>query len=434
MQELTVGNDPQLDANLVPFDCLGSAAHAHALFEGGYLTVDEKQELLQGLKEIYSSALEGKFQVKQEDEDCHTAIENYLTAKLGDPGRKIHTGRSRNDQILVTVRLYLRERCLDWLEKVAQFAGLLSSRYQELKDIPMPGYTHFQPAMPSSVGMWLHSFFEWSLALVREGISLADELNINPLGGAAGFGSSLNINPETTTKLLGFSRRHRSPIDANNSRGRYEEKLLRWSSDVAGMFEKLALEVVLFSMHELGFISLPNELTTGSSIMPQKRNPDLAELLRGRTAKVRAAATELSLVTMKLPQSYHRDLQYTKEPLLRGAYEFSQMIRMAGLIVERLQVNEQKLRQAMEPDLYATYDAYREVVKGIPFRDAYKAIAKKVQEGKIDKVELEKDFQLIAERTDRSMKEAESDLKVLVTGIQERLSNHQTVPSKVFAA
>ena len=403
MRELTVGTDPVIDRELVYFDCVGSAAHARMLFRCGYLSEADLKNLIPVLREIAELGKEGRFDIPAELEDCHTAIEGVLAEKCGEAGKRIHTARSRNDQVLLAVRLYLRDAIVNGLRYLSEIGDRLKIRFEEIGAIPMPGYTHLQPAMPSSVGMWLHAWYEGILELSREGLHLLEVVNVNPLGSGAGFGSSLKIDRGYVASLLGLSRIQRNPIDVNNSRGRYEERFLRWSVDIAALFEKFAWDVLLFSTKEFGFFSLPVSLTTGSSIMPQKRNLDIVELLRGRASRVRGALHELQGVTMKLPSSYHRDFQYTKEPLIRATHEMDRVYGMMSLIVENLLVDEARLASMMHTDLFATYDANREVALGMPFRDAYKLTAQRVKNGTLDVASLKSDFDSIAKEISVSM-------------------------------
>lgn len=410
MRHLTVGDDPVLDLELVPFDCRGSAAHARMLASIGVLNEDEADRLVGALAAIIEQWAKGEFEIAPEEEDCHTAIERELTRLVGDAGKKIHTGRSRNDQVLLAVRLYLRDRALRWQDRLCSLAEALLSRREELGTIPMPGYTHLQPAMPSSLGLWLHAFVEGCLDLVRQGFRLLDALDECPLGSGAGFGVPLRLDRAMTARLLGFARPQRSVVDVQNSRGRHEGRFLAWACEIASLLEKFAWDVSLFLTREFGFLTLPVELTTGSSIMPQKRNPDLAELLRGRAARVRGAAFELAVVTAKLPSNYHRDLQYTKEPLFRGVRETEAMMEMAELLVQGIQPDEDRLRAAMSEELYVTYQAYRLLREGMPFRDAYREAARLAAQNATNVSDLRADFDIIREQSELECVEAAAEL------------------------
>jgi argininosuccinate lyase len=311
--------------------------------------------------------------------------------------------------VLLAVRLYLREQLVSGVGELLSLFDALAARYGELKDLPMPGYTHLQPAMPSSVGMWLHAFAEWSSELVVDGLTTLDRVNTNPLGTASGFGVPVPLDRAFVAELLDLSRIQRSPIDAQNSRGRYELKFTRWAVDVASMVEKLSQDLQLFSMREFGFFALPTEMTTGSSIMPQKHNPDVLELLRASTAKIRAAESELQLVIAKLPSNYHRDFQLTKEPLVRAAETLAALLPVAREVVKRFSADGTRLAAAMTDDLYVTYDAFRRVRDGLPFRDAYRKTAERMGSGSIDFASLRGDFAIIAHDVERAFAELRSE-------------------------
>jgi argininosuccinate lyase len=274
--------------------------------------------------------------------------------------------------------------------------------------------------MPSSLGLWFHALFEELLEELKRSITLLGELDANPLGGTAGFGTSMAVDPRYVAKLLGLQRVYRSPIHANNSRGRVELRILQWLSSISAGLERFFWDISLFCTREFGFFKLPNKLTTGSSIMPQKRNPDLVELARGRCAKIRGAENELSWIVGKLPTSYHRELQLTKEPVFRAFEEIDIILKMAELIVNGLEVDEKRVRECMYDDLYATYDAYREVQAGVPFREAYRRTAERVKSGKIKAKVLATDFQPIAKRANTAMKEAKGELITIKTKIKKQ--------------
>lgn len=407
MQFLTVGDDPVIDRRLVAYDALGSAAHARMLGSQGILTAEESKQLLTALKKIHALGREQKFDVPEELEDVHTAIEAALQAECGEVGKRIHAARSRNDQVCLVMRLYLREQVAVLLQELIATLDLLEARFEELKDVPMPGYTHLQPAMPSSAALWLHAYYEGLLESVRDGLELFNSINICPLGSGAGFGTNLPIDRKRVSDLLAFRAVQRSVIDVNNSRGRFEEKVLHWCVMLGALLEKWACDLLLFCTHEFGFASLPNELTTGSSIMPQKRNPDLLELLRARPSRLRGALQELSSVTSKLPSSYHRDLQYTKAPVIRGIEELHCCLEMFSLSVKGFQLNVEKLKAAMYPELYATFYANNKVLKGVSFRDAYKETASMIGAKQLAEFEsCKKDFQVIQNNCLKDMQEA----------------------------
>ncbi len=377
----TVGDDPQVDLHLVYWDCLGSAAHARTLEKAGVLTSEECAGLIAGLAEIARLASEGRFEIPLELEDCHTAIEAHLTTTAGEAGQKIHTGRSRNDQVATAMRLYMRHHALRWMELLDRFACACLERARRDGDVPMPGYTHLQPAMPSSVGLWLAAWAEAAVEHMASGLDLLHRLDRCPLGTGAGFGISLPLDRQWTAELLGFSKIQRNPIDVQNSRGRFETYFLRVGVDVAGMLEKLAVDLVLFATREFGFVKLPVEMTTGSSIMPQKRNPDVVELVRGHAGVVRGRLAQLEWVCAKLPSSYHRDLQLTKAPVVAGVQDVDAMLTVMTRVVDGLAFDAQRLRAAMSDELYAADAAYALVRQGVPFREAYRRVGADIAGG-----------------------------------------------------
>lgn len=375
VHRFTVGEDPLWDRHLVHWDCVGSAAHARTLERAGLLTADEANDLVAELRHIDELDRAGQFLIPTELEDCHTAIETHLTQALGEVGQKIHTGRSRNDQIATAMRLFMRCRAVLMLRQVSSFVESTLQRIAADGDTVMPGYTHMQPAMPSSVGLWLHASVEAALEQMRAGIDLLNRLDSCPLGTGAGFGVSLPLDREHTARLLGFGRAQRSPIDVQNSRGRMETYFTRVAVDIAAILEKLAWDLLIYTTEHFHFFTLPEELTTGSSLMPQKRNPDVLELLRGRASVLRGRLAALEWVAGKLPSNYHRDLQLTKEPAIRAAFEIDEMLTVARRVVTRFTINVDSLAAGMRPELHAVDAALALVERGMPFRQAYREIA-----------------------------------------------------------
>lgn len=433
MLELTAGSDPQFDEYLLRWDCIGSAAHARMLCKIGILSYQECDSLLESLHEILVKADSGEFHIPVEMEDAHTAIENALCEATGDAGKKIHTGRSRNDQIILAVRLFLRSKIVQIIGDLITFSEAVLDRFDEIGDVPMPGYTHLQPAMPSSIGMWLHAFIEGALELASDGFSILQRLNYNPLGSAAGFGSGLPLDREFVAKILQFDGVQRSFVHIQNGRGQLEERFLYWASEIAGLFEKFAWDIVLYSTQEFGFLALGEQLTTGSSIMPQKRNPDIAELLRARASKVRGALNEISWVRGKLPSNFHRDLQYTKEPLFRGARELSACFEMAQLIVSGFEIKRENLASAMYPELSATYEAYRKVSDGVPFRDAYGKTAKEVRDRELPLEKLGTFFDQVQRETTFGVDGARADLRTLQYNHASLIERFHKVEVDIFS-
>lgn len=382
VHQFTVGDDPHWDRQLAYWDCIGSAAHARTLARAGLLTADEAEQLVAALAQIAAQAQQGEFEIPVALEDCHTAIEAALTEQLGDVGRKIHTGRSRNDQVATAMRLYLRAQTVALLHELCDFAEVVLARIASDGAVAFPGYTHLQPAMPSSVGQWLHAVYEGTLEQLRAAFDLLERLDACPLGTGAGFGVPLPLDRAYTAQLLGFTRVQRCPIDVQNSRGRMEKYFVRVAADAGAVLEKLACDLILYATAEFGLIALPEAFTTGSSIMPQKRNPDVVELLRAHAARLRSRVVELEWVTGKLPSSYHRDLQLTKEPALRAAAEIATLLQISGRLVHEFRLVPDRLDAACRPELYATQAAYALVQAGVPFRDAYRQVAQEVSAGR----------------------------------------------------
>ncbi len=374
----TIGDDPTIDLHIAPWDIIASCAHARMLCKQGFISFKEQNDLLSELSTLYDKTQRGTFHIPYELEDCHTAIETYLVEALGDTGKKIHTGRSRNDQVLVAVRLYLRSAILEHAQQLAHLAETILQKAKDFYCEPFPGYTHMQPAMPTTVGIWLHSYAEYALSLLQDGFSVYRLINHNPLGVASGFGVPIDLDREYTSNLLGFSSPQRNSIFVQSTRGREELKYLAWLSDISTLMEKIGSDLCLFFTQEFGFVSLPESFTTGSSIMPQKKNPDVVELLRARASQTRAARIELEGTVSKLPSHYHRDYQYTKAPLIRAKKNVSECLEISKLVLEQLTVQKENIRNAMTPELYATYDVYQQVQNGTSFREAYMNTAQKL--------------------------------------------------------
>lgn len=381
IHRFTVGDDPQWDLRLVPHDCIASAAHARTLHRAELLDEAELRALLTGLREICKVHAAGGFHITPQQEDCHTAIETYLAQHCGDAGLRIHTGRSRNDQVAAAMRLFMRARALEWLHLLRAFAQAACSRISTDGRTPIPGYTHMQPAMPSSIGQWLHAQVEAAIEQIDATFDLLRRLDSCPLGSGAGFGVPLPLDREYTARLLGFARPQRCAIDVQNSRGRLERYFVRVAADIGACLERFAWDGILFSSGERPFFTLPEAFTTGSSIMPQKRNPDVLELLRARAGRLRARIAEIEWTSGKLPSSYHRDLQLTKEPVFRAADDVHEMLLVSTRVLQALRVHADHCTAAMTPELYATQAAYELVRGGTPFREAYRIIAQQLRAG-----------------------------------------------------
>jgi len=393
IEDFTAGEDILLDQLLVRYDAIGSMAHAVMLEKIGILSQPELMELKKALLEIIELDKKGQFEIETWEEDVHTKIENYLTTRLGESGKKIHTGRSRNDQILVDLRLYTKENLLKIQKNLLNLCNVLVNFSKVNESLPMPGYTHFQKAMPSSVDLWALSFAE----------SLLDDLNFlktaydlndqNPLGSAAGYGVSINLDRELTTDLLGFGKLQNNVLYVQNSRGKIESMVLAALAQIMIDLSKLSNDLILFSTEEFGFFNIPDEFRTGSSIMPRKRNPDILELIRARTNRVISYYSQTINIIKDLPSGYSRDLQETKEPILKGLTVTNACLEMMAPLINNLIVNKERLRESFSPEIYAADKAFKLVTQGIPFRDAYREIERDLQ-----KVELTTPEEIIKKR------------------------------------
>ena len=374
MEEFTVGNDYILDQELVIADCLASIAHARGLHEIGILDDEELATLTQGLAEIIGLRQQNAFPITLENEDCHTAIESYLTEHYGEVGKKIHTGRSRNDQVQTALRIWMREFALKLCNSTGELCEQLLSFAAEHAEVPMPGRTHMQIAMPSSVGLWAAAYAEELYDEAQHLMHLSWTLDQSPLGSAASYGVPLPLDRQFTAEQMGFTRVQNNVLYANNSRGKFEAMLLDGCEYIALTLSKLAQDLMLFTLPEFGYFSLPRELCTGSSIMPQKKNPDGLELARSRSALVSSASIRVKSIIRSLPSGYNRDFQDTKEPLLQGTKATWQLVQIFSRMVKGLSVHEDKLITACTPELYATDIVLQQVVEGKNFRDTYKEV------------------------------------------------------------
>jgi len=383
IEKFTVGRDYILDKELTFFDCIASKAHARMLGKIGILTDKDVKELLQGLDKIIELDKKGKFEITLEDEDCHTAIENWLIEHVGDAGKKIHTGRSRNDQVLTAVRLYCKAQLVNCLNMIEATINHTNDFIKTFGEIPMPGYTHTRKAMPSSVGMWAGAFkdaFTDDLDLIEAAVKLVDQ---NPLGTGAGYGIPLPLDRQMTTDELGFAKVQENPIYTQNSRGKFESFILTVLGQVMLDINKLAADLVLFTLPSMAYFILPEEFLTGSSIMPQKKNPDVLELLRGKYHEIFAYEIQVRNTSVNLISGYHRDIQLTKEAIIRGFSTVLESIHVTGLIFQNLKVIEENCDVAMTDELYAAEKAYKLVQQGIPFREAYREIGKQYETSKV---------------------------------------------------
>ena len=374
MEHFTVRNDYINDEELVLSDLVGSAAQAKGLEKIGILSHDEATSLLKGLEEIAQLRKKDAFPITISDEDCHTAIEGYLTKQYGDAGKKIHTGRSRNDQVQTALRIYMREASLKLSADVLSAAEALIELGEANQDVPMPGRTHMQIAMPSSVALWALSFAEELLEETGMLLDLYRVLDQSPLGSAASYGVTLPLDREYTASLMGFSKVQNNVLYANNSRGKFEAFFLDHAEYIALTLSKLAQDLMIFTLPEFGYFSLPRELCTGSSIMPQKKNPDGLELARSRTALIGSCSMRVKSIIKALPSGYNRDFQDTKEPLIEGYRTTEELVRIMTEMITKLEVHPEALINACVPELYATDRVMEKVLSGGNFRDSYRSV------------------------------------------------------------
>jgi argininosuccinate lyase len=382
VSQFTVGNDRAMDLYLASFDVLGSLAHIKMLESVGLLTKDELNVLSKELKVIYSEIKKGNFTIEDGVEDIHSQVELLLTKKLGEAGKKIHSGRSRNDQVLVDVKLFLRHEIQNLTGNINSLFELLLAKSEEHKDKLLPGYTHLQLAMPSSFGLWFGAYAE----------SLADDLitlqsayrttNKNPLGSAAGYGSSFPLNRKMTTDLLGFEDLNYNVVYAQIGRGKTERIVAQALSNIAATLSKLAMDACLFLNQNFAFISFPDELTTGSSIMPHKKNPDVFELIRAKCNTLQALPNEIVLLTTNLPSGYHRDFQLLKEKVFPAFKTLNDCLEMTGLMLSNIKIKDNILTDEKYKFLFSVEEVNKLVLSGVPFRDAYKKIGKDIEDGK----------------------------------------------------
>ena len=379
IESYTVGIDYILDKELIEYDINASIAHAKMLYSIKILSKKELDSLIKGFGLLTKDLKTGNFKIEKNDEDCHTAIENYLCNICGDVGKKIHTGRSRNDQILTALRLHMKDKLNEFIKETNKLIDSLNAKMIKNSGIIMPGYTHMQKAMPSSVSIWLGSFRD---ALKDDLIVLNSTLKIidqNPLGSVAGYGeNTLGLDRNLTTKILGFSHTQDNPMYCALSRGKFELIILQALSLVMFDIGKLCTDLMLFTTKEYNFVSLPNEFTTGSSVMPQKHNYDVLELSIANVSLFNGIISQLQNITEKLPSGYSRGFQLTKEPYLKGIKNAIDTTKITSLILDNLIINIDVLKEACSSELYATEEAYKLVKeKNIPFRDAYKIIGRK---------------------------------------------------------
>ncbi|PIN77189.1 argininosuccinate lyase [Candidatus Woesearchaeota archaeon CG10_big_fil_rev_8_21_14_0_10_34_8] len=378
VETFTVGDDPKIDLNLVYWDCVASSAHGQMLSSINILTKNEYSSLKKGLKDIASLHEKNKFVIKQEDEDCHTAIENFLVKKIGDVGKKIHTGRSRNDQVLVATRLYTKAEIQNSIETALTLIKTLLKIAEQYKEVPMPGFTHMQKAMPSSVGLFFNAHAEALLddiKILKNAYELNDQ---NPLGSAAGYGTQFKLNRTLTTKLLGFDKVQNNVLYCQNSRGKIESTVIHALLQTMQDCAKLANDILLFSMPQFQYFSFPKEYTTGSSIMPQKKNLDIFELVRGKASILHGNFAAVVSLTHKLPSGYNREYQLIKKNIINSFETTEQTLSIMNTVLKKIHVHEINCKKDCTPELFATDYANMLVQNGMPFRDAYQKVASEV--------------------------------------------------------
>ena len=381
VEEFTVGRDRELDLFLADADVLGNMAHMKMLNSIGLLSDDDRIALEQGLKKIYKQVQAGDFIIEDGVEDVHSQVEFMLTEMCGDAGKRIHTGRSRNDQVMVDIKLFSRSAIIALQQSVEELFSTLMQKAEEWKDVLMPGYTHQQVAMPSSFGMWLSAYAE-ALADDMLMLNAAYKLvNTNPLGSGAGYGSSVPLNRTMTTKLLGFEDLAYNSMYAQMQRGKTERVVLTAIAAIAATVGRLAQDVCLYSCANFGFVKLPDAFTTGSSIMPHKKNPDIFELTRAKCNRMQAMPMEVTLIATNLPSGYFRDMQLTKEIYVPAFKEITDVVRMAKAGIEQMWINRDILSNDIYKYLFTVEDVNDAVANGVPFRDAYREVGMRVQNG-----------------------------------------------------
>lgn len=386
VESYTVGRDREMDLYLAPYDVLGSLAHIKMLESIGLLTRDELDTLTHELRDIYHVIEQHGFKIEDDIEDVHSQVELMLTRRLGDTGKKIHSGRSRNDQVLVDLKLFIRSRIEDVTKAMTRLFNTLLEQSERYKNVLLPGYTHLQVAMPSSFGLWFGAYAESlvdDLTVLR---AAYDITNRNPLGSAAGYGSSFPLNRTMTTSLLGFDSMDYNVVYAQMGRGKTERIVAQALASVAATIGKLAYDACLFNSQNFGFIKLPDEFTTGSSIMPHKKNPDVFELTRAKCNKIQALPYEITLITNNLPSGYFRDLQLVKENFLPAFDDIIAIIGMVNAMTAQIKVNESIVDDDRYRYMFSVEEVNRLTFEGMPFRDAYKKVGLEIEAGKFNAV------------------------------------------------
>lgn len=381
IEKFTVGNDRDLDLRLARYDVQGSMAHIKMLQSIGLLEKDELDTLLAGLEDILKTIEDGDFRIEDDVEDVHSQVEFLLTQRLGDLGKKIHAGRSRNDQVLVDLKLFMRDELRTIAKAVERLFDRLLQLSDRYKDVLMPGYTHLQVAMPSSFGLWFGAYAESLTDDMHMLVAAYNVANQNPLGSAAGYGSSFPLNRTMTTQLLGFADMNYNVVAAQMSRGKTERAVSMAVAAIASTLAHLAMDVCMWMCQNFGFVKFPDELTTGSSIMPHKKNPDVFEIMRGKCNRLQGLPNEVALLTTNLPLGYNRDLQLLKDIIFPATDELVNCLDMAEFMLRHIKVNEDILSDPKYDYLFTVEDVNRLALSGMPFRDAYKTVGMQVQRG-----------------------------------------------------
>lgn len=381
IEQFTVGNDRELDLRLARYDVQGSMAHIRMLESIGLLKSDELEVLLKALGEIADVIERGEFRIEEGVEDVHSQVEFMLTAKLGDIGKKIHSGRSRNDQVLVDLKLFMRDELKHIAKAVERLFYRLQGLSEEHKDKLMPGYTHLQVAMPSSFGLWFGAYAESLVDDMQMLVAAYNVANQNPLGSAAGYGSSFPLDREMTTRLLEFETLHYNVVAAQMSRGKTERAASMAIASIASTLGHLAMDVCMWMCQNFGFVSFPDELTTGSSIMPHKKNPDVFEIMRGKCNRLQSIPNEIALLTANLPLGYNRDLQLLKDIIFPASTELIECLDMADFMLQHIRIKDGIVEDPRYDYLFTVEEVNRLVLEGMPFREAYKKVGHEVQNG-----------------------------------------------------
>ena len=381
VESYTVGRDREMDLYLAPYDVLGSLAHITMLQSIGLLTKPELETLTAELRNIYKVIAQGDFKIEDDIEDVHSQVELMLTRKLGDIGKKIHSGRSRNDQVLVDLKLYIRSRIEDVTKAMTGLFNVLIEQSERYKDVLMPGYTHLQVAMPSSFGLWFGAYAESLVDDLTVLLAAYSVTNRNPLGSAAGYGSSFPLNRTMTTRLLGFDSMDYNVVYAQMGRGKTERVVAQALGGIAATIAKLSFDACMFNSQNFGFIKLPDEYTTGSSIMPHKKNPDVFELTRAKCNKLQALPYEITLITNNLPSGYFRDLQLIKENFLPAFDSLIEIISMVTQMLSEVKVNTEILKDPRYSLMFSVEEVNHLTLEGVPFRDAYKQVGLAIERG-----------------------------------------------------